>query len=84
MISELKNAATTADGHPVLMAVSLAPKRRCRPSSAAIFEHGDVGESLAPNSSPVRRRYKLKRSGRLVWRWIDPKCPAGKALSQIP
>jgi len=84
MITEPNNAAT-AQGHPILMAVSLVPKRRCRASSAIVFEHDDVGESLAPVISPVRRPHRLKRSGRLVWRWIDPKlCPVGKALSHIP
>ncbi len=84
MISEPNNAAT-AEGHPVLMTMSLVPKRRYRASSATIFAHDDVGESLAPVISPVRRPYKLRRSGRLVWRWVDPKlCPASKALSHIP
>jgi hypothetical protein len=54
-------------------AVALAPKRRSRANSATILENNEAGESLAPIISPVRRRQKLTRSGRLVWGWVDPK-----------
>jgi hypothetical protein len=54
-------------------AVSLPPKRRFRAHSGIIFEHNEAGKSLALTISPVGRRHKLKRSGRLVLRWVDPK-----------
>jgi hypothetical protein len=60
-------------------AVSLPPKRRFRADSATTLEQDDEGESLEPIISPVRRRRKLKRTGRLVLRWVDPKlCPADR------
>jgi hypothetical protein len=54
-------------------AVSLPPKRRSRAQSATIFEHKEAGESIVPIISPLRRRHKLKRSGRLVLQWVNPK-----------
>jgi hypothetical protein len=66
--------------------VSLPPKRRFRAYSAAIFEDKEADESIVPIISPVRRGHRLKRSGRLVLRWVDSKLlsPAVKAASDIP
>jgi hypothetical protein len=65
--------------------VLLAPKRRFRTNSATISEYDQASESLAPLKSPVARRHKLKRTGRLVLRWLDPKLlqTAAEAKSYI-
>lgn len=56
--------------------VFLAPKRRSRPNSATTLENKEADELTVLNASPIRRGYRLKRSGRLMLRWIGPKLPA--------
>jgi hypothetical protein len=84
MISEPKTAAEKGTFRcPAL--VSLPPKRRFRAHSGTIFEHNEAGEWLAPIISPVGRRQKLKRSGRLVLRWVDPQLlPAVAQAASYP
>ena len=67
-------------------AVSLPPKRRSRADSATNFEDQEADESIVPPISPVRRGHRLKRSGRLVLRWVNPKlgAPATEVASYKP
>jgi hypothetical protein len=76
MISE-STKAVEKEGFQFPAVVSLLPKRRCRAWSQSISGDKEAGELTLLTLSPLRRRRKLKRTGRLVLRWVDPKlCPA--------
>jgi hypothetical protein len=78
MISE-STKAVEKEGFQFPAAVSLPPKRRSRVCSVITFEDKKAEGSIVPIISPVRRRWKLKRSGRFALRWIDPKLFAAAA-----
>jgi hypothetical protein len=80
MISEPKTGAVKKEAFRFPVAVSLPPKRRFRRcSSSSIFGDKETGESIVPIISPVRRGYRLRRSGRLVFRSVHPKLLASVA-----
>jgi hypothetical protein len=67
-------------------AAVLPPKRRFRAHSATVLEDKEADESIAATTSPVRRGHRLKRTGRLVLRWVDPKLlqPLGQVATYKP
>jgi hypothetical protein len=85
MISELVRPVEKED-FQVPAVVFLTPKRRCRPPSTVGFEDEAAGGSVSLIASPTRRGHKLKRSGRVVFRWAKSNLPLGavQAPSYLP